>query len=55
MMMFVTDRTSILIIMMMMMMMVAAAVVVIVAGMDGRALTMEAVRLWRFGHPPCGQ
>jgi len=55
MMMFVTDRTSILIIMMTMMIMMVAAVVVVVAGMDGRALTMEAVRLWRFGHPSCGQ
>jgi hypothetical protein len=49
--MFVTDRMSILIIMMMMMMMV----VVVVAGMGGRALTMEAVRLRRFGHTSCGQ
>jgi len=39
----------------MMIVVVAAAVVVVVAGMDGRALTMEAVRLWRFGNPPCGQ
>ena len=59
--MFVTDRTSILIIMMMVMMMMmvvvvlVAAVVVVVAGMDGRALTMESVRLWPFGHPSCGQ
>jgi hypothetical protein len=52
--MFVTDRTSILI-MMVMMMMVAVAVVVVVSGMDGRALTMGAVRLWRFGHPSYGQ
>jgi hypothetical protein len=59
--MFVTDRMSILIMMMMMMMMmvvvlvVVVAVVVVVAGMGGRALTMEAVRLRRFGHPSCGQ
>jgi hypothetical protein len=39
----------------MMIVVVAAAVVVVVAGMDGRALAMEAVRLWQFGHPPCGQ
>ena len=57
-MMFVTNRMSILIIMMILMMMmvvVAAAVVVVVAGMDGRALTMGAVRLWRFGQPSCRQ
>ena len=53
---FVTDRTSILIIVMMMMIVVVVtAMVVFVAGMDGRALTMEAVKLWRFGRPSCGQ
>jgi len=40
---------------MMMILMMLAAVAVVVAGMDGRALTMEAVRLWRFGHRSFGQ
>jgi hypothetical protein len=46
------NRTSLLIIMMMT---VAAMLMVLVAGMGGREITMEAVRLWRCGQPSCGQ